>query len=143
MNEQQVIKRRLTRMAASMNRRAIRYGAPGFLRWTDLYYLGQACWYCGIGLEPMHGTYDHVTPLERGGSNTRENLARCCTKCQREKASRLPAEFLQSKHLQVTCALPGCDVTFTPRYSEWKRGMARYCSLSHSAKGRWANEQAS
>lgn len=134
--------RRLIRMAASMNRRAQRYGQPGRVDWEDLYSLGQQCWYCGIGLEPMHGTYDHVVALDRDGPNTRENLARCCMTCQRSKATRSAEEFLQSQHLQVTCALPGCGETFTPRYSEWKRGMAKYCSLSHAAKGRWTNARA-
>lgn len=125
-----------------MNRRAQRAGSVGFIHWQDLAMLGDVCWYCGIGLEPMHGSYDHVVPLERGGANTRENLARCCITCQRAKATRSLSEFVQSQHLTVTCALPGCNEQFTPRYAEWKRGMAKFCSLSHAAKSRWTNAQA-
>lgn len=122
-----------------MNKRARRVRAIGNVTWIDLVQLGQTCRYCGIGLEPMHGTYDHVVSLDRGGANTRENLARCCITCQRKKATRSTEEFIQSMNLVVTCALPGCGKEFTPRYSEWKRGMARFCSLSHAARSRWVD----
>ena len=132
-------RRRLVRVAAAMNKRARRHHAMGLLRWEDLAALPAWCRYCGIGLEPLHGTFDHVVALERGGPNLPANLVRCCTKCQRSKFTKTAAEFAEANALVVTCALPGCGKTWKPRYAEYKRGAARFCSLSHAAKSRWVS----
>lgn len=136
------VRRRLVRMAASMNARATRCGAQGHIEFMDLYTVmfrggSDSCFYCGIGLEPMHGSFDHAIALDRGGSNRTNNIVRCCLTCQRSKHTKTPGEFRSSQDLSVTCALPGCGKSWNPRWGEYKRGMARFCSRSHAAKSRW------
>lgn len=117
-----------------MNKRAAKNGARGTITAELLYSLGNICAYCRTELEPMHGSYDHRIALDRGGSNTIDNLVRCCITCQREKFTKTPEEFAEHQATVVTCALPGCIVTWQPRFAERQRGMARYCSRSHAAK---------
>lgn len=48
------------------------------------------CVYCGRRTNNL--TIDHVVPRERGGSDTWENLAACCRKCNAIKGNRTPRE---------------------------------------------------
>lgn len=132
------LKRRLGRIAAGFNAKARRLNRRGVVLWTHLAVLADECFYCGIGLSKMEGSYDHVLPWDRGGSNDPSNIVRCCLDCQRRKFNKTPEEFTEHEGMVVTCALPECSNTFKPRYAEAKRGMARYCSRSHAAKSRWA-----
>jgi hypothetical protein len=109
--------------------------------WTHLALLPDECFYCGIELSKMEGSYDHVIPWDQGGSNDPSNIVRCCLDCQRRKFNKTPEEFERHQKLTVTCALPGCDVTYQPRYAEYMRGMARYCSRSHAAASRWIGKK--
>lgn len=130
-------RRRLVRMAGAMNKRARSARVYGEVSWTDLAALGDRCTYCGIDLEPMHGSYDHVIAIDRGGPNIAGNIVRCCMTCQRAKHTKTVEEFRVAQSVEVVCALPGCGRRWRPRYGEYRRGMARYCSLSHAAKSRW------
>lgn len=47
------------------------------------------CLYCGSKKEL---TLDHVMPKSRGGLNSWENLATCCSPCNRRKDDRTPEE---------------------------------------------------
>lgn len=47
------------------------------------------CVYCG---RAGATTVDHVLPQSRGGRNSWENLAACCTSCNQLKADRTPEE---------------------------------------------------
>lgn len=134
-------RRRLVRMASSMNKRARRARVYGEVTWEQLAQLEGKCHYCRIDLEPMHGSYDHVVALDRGGPNWIGNIVRCCLTCQRSKHTKSIAEFAEAQTVEVVCALPGCGKRWTPRYAEYKRGMARFCSLSHAAKSRWVHAQ--
>ena len=51
---------------------------------------GRACQYCG--LKPRELTLDHVIPVSRGGPDTWTNVVTCCTRCNRKKGARTPAE---------------------------------------------------
>lgn len=130
------LERRLGRIAAGFNAKARRLGRRGVVLWTHLASLPPSCRYCGVGLSPMEGTFDHVVPWEEGGSNDPSNIVRCCTRCNRRKFTKSPQEFAAHMARTVTCPVDG--VVFAPRYSEWKRGMAKYCSRSCAAKSRWA-----
>lgn len=46
------------------------------------------CCYCG---NPASGV-DHLLPQSRGGENTIENLASCCTQCNSRKGTKTPEE---------------------------------------------------
>lgn len=45
---------------------------------------------------------EHIRPLSRGGSDTLENLALACNRCNIQKSVRTPEEFRQMPHDQVT-----------------------------------------
>lgn len=130
-------KRRLGRIAAGFNRKARILGRRGVLLWSHLAVKPSECFYCGVHLGIMDGTWDHRVPFDLGGSNEPDNIVRCCYDCNRRKFSKTEAEFAEHKAMWVTCALPGCDVQWKPRYAERKRGMAKYCSRAHAAKSRW------
>jgi 5-methylcytosine-specific restriction endonuclease McrA len=50
---------------------------------------GIACSYCGVS--PIW-TLDHVKPVNKGGTNSFENLVPCCDSCNSSKGvNRLPA----------------------------------------------------
>jgi len=52
------------------------------------------CFYCGDGLTPETGTFDHIIPRSKGGSNRQDNLCNSCRPCNENKADIMP-EFTQ------------------------------------------------
>jgi len=50
---------------------------------------GLKCLYCDSN---KNLTIDHVIPRSRGGGNTWENLATCCSRCNVKKGSKTPGE---------------------------------------------------
>lgn len=121
-------KRRLQRIAAGFNRKARLLHTQGIVSWPMLAALGDHCFYCGVELTLEHGTWDHKIPFDRGGTNWITNIVRCCMTCQRTKFTKTPSEHTEAQLLMVTCARPGCGNTWSPRWAERKRGMARFCS---------------
>ena len=132
-------KRRLGRIASGFNSKARRLNRRGVVLWTHLALLPDRCFYCGIGLSKMEGSYDHAKPWDQGGTNDPSNIVRCCLDCQRRKFSKTPEEFAEHKQMLVTCPIDG--TVFKPRYAERKRGQARYCSRSCAAKSRWVDDK--
>jgi hypothetical protein len=121
--------RRLQRIASTFNSKARKYHVPGVVSWQMLAAMPGQCAYCPIVLDNLdEGTWDHVLPFDRGGHNTIDNIVRCCTDCQRRKFTKTPDEFAASESLRVVCPIDG--TVFKPRWAEWQRGVARYCSLS-------------
>ena len=134
---EQTLLRRLQRISAGFNRKARQYHVRGVITPPMLIAKGNDCAYCPTTMSLRDGTWDHVIPFDKGGTNEPDNIVRCCTACQRKKFTKTPEQYAEHQAMVVTCALPGCDRTWQPRYAEAKRGMARYCSLSHAAKSRW------
>jgi 5-methylcytosine-specific restriction endonuclease McrA len=130
-------KRRLQRVAAGFNRKARRLHVPGIVSWQMLANKPGRCFYCPTELTLDQGTWDHQIAFDRGGTNEVQNIVRCCTSCQRRKFTKTEEEYSAHRELLVTCALPGCTKTFKPRWAEYKRGMARYCSHAHAGAARW------
>ena len=58
-----------------------------------LYENSQRCSYCGIDLLPDKVSFDHKTPLARGGTKTIENLAVSCFDCNYLKGVKTVPEF--------------------------------------------------
>lgn len=57
------------------------------------------CYYCGAQVAPKELTLDHVVPLVRGGTTSRNNCVPACKSCNSKKQSLLPMEwdeYLQS-----------------------------------------------
>lgn len=73
------------RLAQSANRRALKFGNPGFIQVTDADWQNilrihrHACVYCGRGDVPLER--DHVIPLSRGGRHAPSNLVPACEFC--------------------------------------------------------------
>lgn len=131
--------RRLVRLASGYNRKARRFGVRGTITADDLLAIEYAipdCAYCGIRLEPGHGSFDHVIPFKSHGPNEVGNITRCCLTCQRRKFTKTPEEFAAHSTLIVACTV--CGKEYQPRWAEYQRGMARVCSRSCSAHKRWS-----
>ena len=129
------VHRWLSRKASSMNMRARKVRARGIITPEALALKPQVCFYCGTELAFGHGTYDHRVALDKGGSNQADNVVRCCITCQRKKFTKSEDEYRTFiENGSVTCALEGCSISWTPRFAERQRGMAKFCSRSHAAK---------
>lgn len=128
---QTAVQRRLIRLAAAMNQKAVRTGTPGRVTSWELAQIlvdsEGMCAYCGAVLDPMEGTFDHVISYDMGGVNRAENIVRACHSCNRTKGStKSPAELVEYAKLRVACVVDG--TIFRPRWSDWKRGLGRTCS---------------
>lgn len=51
------------------------------------------CHWCGCGVGPNTMEIDHYIPLSRGGLHSASNLVASCTRCNRQRANRLPDEY--------------------------------------------------
>lgn len=87
------------RAAHSRTRKARVRGAKGTHTAEDVAELKvlqrNTCAYCPQKLNDCYHV-DHITPLSRGGSNSRENLQLTCPGCNMSKSARDPLEFAQS-----------------------------------------------
>lgn len=52
------------------------------------------CPYCICDLSQTKSHVDHVRPLARGGTNTRDNIVVCCARCNLKKNSKTVKEFV-------------------------------------------------
>lgn len=80
-------------VARYYNIRARQYEG-GLITWQELEELGTEmkfrCIYCGAET----WGFDHMTPIAKGGSNTIDNIASCCSLCNHQKNSRTAEEFV-------------------------------------------------
>ena len=74
------------------NKRARRFGVAGTFSRADLDALWQAqknrCVYCQKELTIKTRWIDHIKPMIRGGSNTKNNLQWLCQSCSRRKGDK-------------------------------------------------------
>ncbi len=127
--------RRLNRLAASYNKKAARYGVIGVISAVDLARKPLKCEYCGIGLEVGQGTFDHVKPFGKGGTNESTNIVRSCLTCNRKKFTKTPQQFAEHQNLVVSCVV--CGKQYQPRWGEYINGRARVCSRVCAGRKRW------
>jgi len=127
---QHPIERRYRRLAVGANRKAERLKTPGRITDRDLFAAYEAsdgcCEYCGIDVDPLENSFDHVIPFDKGGENTPANIKICCMTCQREKFTKTPDEYEQWKELVRVCPVDG--KRFRPRWADHVRGYGKYCS---------------
>lgn len=80
----------LARKILSSNRRAEKRGVKVAFTVEDWEYLlefhGHSCAYCGELTDQL--TQDHVIPLCKGGSHTKENIVPSCKPCNGRKGSK-------------------------------------------------------
>ena len=134
------LQRKLVRLASAINAKALRLGAAGRVSAQELAQLiveaESRCSYCGIDLEPLDVSFDHVIAFKVGGVNRVENILPCCMTCQRTKYTKNPEQLAVWQALRVTCPVDG--KVFRPRWADWTRGLGKYCSrrCSGTAGGR-------
>ncbi|MGD9732766.1 MAG: HNH endonuclease [Desulfamplus sp.] len=51
------------------------------------------CHYCGESFPPKELTMDHVVPISRGGTSSKNNVVPCCKECNTKKRTMLPLEW--------------------------------------------------
>ncbi len=66
-----------------------------------LYAYGNKCFYCKCSFEVgadrrKWRTWDHMTPISRGGRNDMSNLVPCCFSCNNKKHHKTADEFLMA-----------------------------------------------
>lgn len=64
------------------------------------------CFYCEELLDSNNSTIDHIFPLFKGGTNEKENLVKCCKKCNNIKGGYTIHELIYALNKQlkwVTC----------------------------------------
>ena len=130
--------RRLNRLAASYNKKAAQYGVSGVITAVDLARKPRRCMYCGISLEVGQGTFDHMIPFDKGGTNEDFNIVRSCLTCNRKKFTKSPAEFAEHQTLVVACEV--CGKEYQPRWGEYINGRARVCSRVCAGRKRWMKQ---
>lgn len=85
------------RKVQSENRRARKYGNPGYVTVTGRDWerirnrFGGRCAYCGV--RPDLLCMDHVVPLSRGGRHAPSNIVPACSPCNNTKAARFLSEW--------------------------------------------------
>ena len=124
-------------MAAAINQAWRLSGNPGVKITADdlasvwLRDAGKCC-YCGIDVELMSVSFDHVDPLRKGGYNGVGNINTACITCQRSKYTKTSDEFAEWRKMMRRCKT--CRKTFKPRWADYMRGFGFYCSRSCSGK---------
>jgi 5-methylcytosine-specific restriction endonuclease McrA len=81
---------RTTMKAANANSRAKRWGCPGELSAEDVRLVYAECaGRCSICADTLiRWEIDHIVPLSKGGSNTRQNIQITCCRCNRSKGTK-------------------------------------------------------
>lgn len=127
---QTAAERRFSKLAAAINQKARKLGAPGTISATDLARVFLAfdrrCAYCGIEVSAAGVSFDHMIAFAKGGSNAIDNLAASCMTCQRRKFTKTPDEWAQARTQVIRCEV--CQTVFTPRWADYVRGYGRTCS---------------
>jgi len=67
-------------------------------RWWQRKTSTGQCWYCLKVFPPDELTMDHLIPLARGGSSTKDNLVPSCKDCNTKKQSMMPIEWEEYKN---------------------------------------------
>lgn len=124
-------------MAAGLNQAWMKYGYRGVKLYAhDLAAIwlraGGTCHYCGIEVDLMTVSFDHVEPLSKGGYHGVGNLVACCITCQRTKHTKTPEQHLEYQSTERICPVDG--KRFRPRFADIQRGYGVYCSRKCSGK---------
>ncbi len=135
---QSTAERRFSKLAAAINQKARKLGAPGTVSATDLALVflafNRKCAYCGFEISAAGVSFDHVVPFVKGGANTIENLAASCMTCQRGKFTKTPEEWAAARNQVVICEVCKDPKGFKPRWADWVRGYGRTCSRKCSGQ---------
>ncbi len=81
------------------------------------------CHICGEWVSVHDATLDHLVPLARGGSHTRDNIKLAHMTCNSQKGARLVEGW---SVLVQSCEQ--CDKMFAPRATGKDQNPSRFCS---------------
>lgn len=76
----------------------------------------EQCPYCGMPIDIILCTLDHVVPQCQGGSDELENLIPTCKLCNNKRGDEPLDEYLAHSGMSQTQA-----ISFFERYEEWKQ----------------------
>ncbi len=65
---------------------------PAFTRFNVFLRDGFCCQYCSKPFVASELTFDHVIPRSRGGRTNWENVVAACTRCNLQKANKMPSK---------------------------------------------------
>jgi 5-methylcytosine-specific restriction endonuclease McrA len=65
---------------------------PAFTRFNVFLRDKFSCQYCSKPFAASDLTFDHVIPRSRGGKTNWENVVAACTKCNLQKANKMPSK---------------------------------------------------
>lgn len=66
----------------------------------NLLSISKRCAYCGVKFCAKNpATLEHIIPLSKGGSHSRDNLAAACQKCNTSKSAKDPIEYARTHGL--------------------------------------------
>lgn len=62
-----------------------------FQKWRKRQFLeqGGTCYYCDEILKGMRQNIEHIVPKSRGGTNSKSNLVIACSKCNKDKGTKI------------------------------------------------------
>jgi hypothetical protein len=81
--------------------RKLRYEISGAIQQKIWAADGFKCIYCGVKMGDRLMTIDHFIPLELGGKNDVTNYLTACKKCNKDKGSQDPKEWILSKEWEA------------------------------------------
>lgn len=64
--------------------------------WKNKIQLG-VCYYCSNKFAAKDLTMDHIVPIARGGTSTKNNVVVSCKKCNQNKKLKIPVEDFLDK----------------------------------------------
>ena len=88
------------RKASTAHRRRIRISESSTVTADEmvaLKLLAKKCYYCGKKTKKL--SFDHVTPIAKGGAHSRDNLVMACRHCNAVKGAKDPAKFARESGL--------------------------------------------
>lgn len=87
----------LNRSTRDAKRRALEYNAihENYSNWIKEVKSHKkfTCYWCGQRFSTKLFTKDHIIPLSRGGTDTKDNLVASCSFCNTSKGAKMPYEF--------------------------------------------------
>jgi 5-methylcytosine-specific restriction endonuclease McrA len=105
-----LLRRRCQRILAEQKRRAARDGVTLDYDLDHLILvasLSKLCHYCNLPMS-LAFSFDHKTPIARGGKHSAGNLALCCQPCNQRKG-RLSCEEYRQLLALVACWSPAAQ----------------------------------
>jgi len=92
-----------------------------FWVWWKRQYARQhaLCYYCSISLKVVRVNVEHIVPMSRGGTNNKKNMVLSCSKCNKDKGSKMLKKTLRKKlrtNLMKQVRVDSMEYSFNRKY---------------------------